>query len=305
MNQGATSRRPFSVADIESRRIGSSSLRLPRLALGCGNFGGVGSAPELFGQGLGLDQALELMDRAWEIGITHFDTADAYGGGRSEEMVGRWIASRGVHPTVTTKTFNPMSSGADLGLAAERVIRQLESSLDRLGVEQVELYLAHEFDPDVPLEETFGALESLAREGKLLAYGVSNFDAGQLEDALATGRPQAVQNERNLLQRQDDDLLALCEAREVSYLAFGPLAGGWLTGKYKRDAPFPPGSRMTQRPEPYRQLVRPGTFEALDRLGGWAAARGRTLAGLALAWLLDDDRVDQVVLGPNRLEHLD
>src|SRR5579859_4092383 len=167
MEERAGARRPSSVSDIESRRIGSSSLRLPRLALGCGNFGGVGSVPELFGRGLGLDQALELMDRAWELGITHFDTADAYGGGRSEEMVGRWIASRGVRPTITTKTFNPMSSGADLGLAADRVIRQLDSSLDRLGVEQVELYLAHEFEPGVPLEETFGALESIALEGKL------------------------------------------------------------------------------------------------------------------------------------------
>ena len=124
MNQGATSRRPFSVADIESRRIGSSSLRLPRLALGCGNFGGVGSVPELFGRGLGLDQALELMDRAWELGITTFDTADAYGGGRSEAAIGKWLRAKGLQPTLTTKTSYPMAAGEDQGLAPARVRSQ-------------------------------------------------------------------------------------------------------------------------------------------------------------------------------------
>jgi aryl-alcohol dehydrogenase-like predicted oxidoreductase len=290
---------------IESRTLGASPLRLPRVALGCGNFGGVGSAPELFGQGLGLEQALELMDAAWKLGITHFDTADAYGGGRSEEAIGRWIATRRERPTITTKTYNPMAAGADRGLAAERVARQLDASLERLGVERVELYLAHEFDPDVALEETFGAFENLAGAGRLLAWGVSNFDRAQLEAALAAGHPQAVQNERNLLQRQDDQLLELCAERAVSYLAFGPLAGGWLTGKYKREQPFPPGSRMTQRPEPYERLVNPATFDTLDRLSAFAAQRGQSLAGLALAWLFDDERVGQVVVGPNRPEHLE
>src|SRR5207237_5076733 len=142
---------------LETRlQLGRSALTVPRIALGCGNFGGVGSAPEFFGQGLSEDQAFELMDAAWEFGLTHFDTADAYGGGRSERAIGRWIASRGVRPQLTTKTFNPMEAGADHGLKPDRVARQLRSSLDRLGVGRVELYLAHEYDPDVPLAETFG-----------------------------------------------------------------------------------------------------------------------------------------------------
>ena len=136
---------------IERRSLGRSELTIPRVALGCGNFGGVGSAPELFGQGLSQDQAFALMDAAWEQGIDHFDTADAYGGGRSERMIGAWMRSRGVRPMLTTKTYNPMDAGADHGLAPERIARQLESSLERLGVEHVDLYLAHEFDPDVPL----------------------------------------------------------------------------------------------------------------------------------------------------------
>ena len=147
---------------IERRRLGRSELTIPRVALGCGNFGGVGSAPEFFGQGLAEDQALALMDAAWEAGITHFDTADAYGGGRSEQMIGAWMLSRGMRPMLTTKTFNPMDAGADSGLAPERVARQLDSSLERLGVEYVELYLAHEFDPSVALADTYQVLADAA-----------------------------------------------------------------------------------------------------------------------------------------------
>jgi len=279
--------------------------RFPRIALGCGNFGGVGSAPEFFGQGLTTGQALAIMDAAWQSGITHFDTADAYGGGRSEAAIGRWIATRGIRPQLTTKTYNPMQAGADHGLAPQRIARQLRASLDRLGVDRIELYLAHEFDPDVPLADTFGAFAHAQAEGSLGGYGVSNFDAAQLTAALAAGTPQAIQNSYSLLAREDSaGLLDLCTARGVAYLAFSPLAGGWLTGKYRRGEPFPAGSRMTQRPGPYRGLVTGRTFDTLDALRAIAAGRGISLAGLALAWLLADDRVTQIVIGPGRPEHL-
>src|SRR5262245_28556595 len=133
-----------------------TGLTVSRIALGCGNFGGVGSAPEFFGRGLTEDEAFALMDAAWAAGIDWFDTADAYGGGRSEQAIGRWMAARGVRPRLTTKTFNPMQAGADHGLKPARVARQLRSSLDRLGGDQVELYLAHEYDPELPAGGTFG-----------------------------------------------------------------------------------------------------------------------------------------------------
>jgi len=289
----------------EAPGVSAPVPRLARIALGCGNFGGVGSAPEFFGQGLSQDQAFAVMDAAWQAGITHFDTADAYGGGRSEAAIGRWIATRGARPQLTTKTYNPMASGADHGLAPARVARQLRSSMDRLGVDRVELYLAHDFDPDVPLTETFGAFEQARAEGAVGAYGVSNFGAAQLTAALAAGAPQAIQNSHSLLDRRDGaGLLDLCAKRSIAYLAFGPLAGGWLTGKYRRGAPFPAGSRMTQRPEPYRGLVTGATYDALDRLRSLAGSRGISMAGLALAWLLADERVTQVVVGPGRPEHL-
>jgi aryl-alcohol dehydrogenase-like predicted oxidoreductase len=295
----------MSITLATRRPVGSSGLAIPPVALGCGNFGGVGSAPEFFGQGLTQDQALELMDAAWESGITHFDTADAYGGGRSERAIGRWISSRRVRPQLTTKTFNPMRAGADHGLTPERIGRALDASLERLGVGQVDLYLAHEFDPGVPLGESFGAFEAAAARGLIRAYGVSNFGAPQLSAALAAGRPLAIQNSCSLLERQDcAELLPLCARREVAYLAFSPLAGGWLTGKYRRGDAFPAGSRMTQRPGPYQAFLAGQTFDLLGRLGEMAAGRGTSLAGLALGWLLADPRVTQIVIGPGRPEHL-
>jgi len=283
---------------------GPPALRVSRIALGCGNFGGIGSAPEFFGAGLTEDQALELMDAAWQAGITHFDTADAYGGGRSEQAIGRWIASRGVRPRLTTKTYNPMRAGADHGLKPERIARQLRASLDRLGVGQVDLYLAHEFDPDVPVPESLGAFDAALADGLIGAYGVSNFDAPQLAAALAAGMPRAVQNSYSLLDRRDQtEVLPLCAERQVAYLAFSPLAGGWLTGKYRRGEAYPAGSRMTQRPGGYARYNDDAVFDSLDALADEAASRGVSMAGLAFAWVLH--RCDGAVSGPNRAAQLD
>ena len=291
--------------EIEQRPLGSSGKTIPRIALGCGNFGGIGSAPAFFGQGLTDEQAMELMDAAWAMGITHFDTADAYGGGRSELAIGRWMSTRRVRPTITTKTFNPMADGADYGLDPERIGRQLDSSLDRLGVDHVELYLAHDFDPGTPVQETIDAFESVMAMGEIGAYGVSNFDAAQLETAIEAGNPQAIQNNHSLLERGDEaDVLPLCAQRGVAYVVFSPLAGGWLTGKYRRGEHFPGGSRMTQRPEPYEKLLNDRTFDALDQLGALGRERNMSMAGVALAWLLADERIAQVVIGPGRPEHL-
>src|SRR4051812_38458924 len=215
-------------AQIETRPLGRSGLEVPRIMLGCGNFGGVGSAPEFFGQGIDEDGAFALMDAAWELGVRHFDTADAYGGGRSEAMIGRWCAARGVRPAITTKTFNPMTAGGDRGLAPARIERQLAASLERLGTDRVELYLAHEYDPDVPLADTFGALDAARAEGAIGAYGLSNFDAAQLALAADTGAPVCVQNAFSLLERGDENgVLGGCAERDVAYAAFAPLARGW------------------------------------------------------------------------------
>ncbi len=289
---------------IDAVRIPEGPL-LPRIALGCGNFGGVGSAPEFFGQGLSPGEAAAVMDAAWELGLTHFDTADAYGGGRSETAIGAWIASRGLQPTLTTKTYNPMTTDGDHGLAPERIRRRLAASLERLGVDRVALYLAHDYDHDVPLADTIATFEELRGAGTVQAYGVSNFDAGQLQRALSAGAPTAVQNSYSLLERGDErEVLPLCARSGVAYCAFSPLGGGWLTGKYRRGAPYPAGSRMTQRPEPYAALASDDTFTALEGLECVARRRGTSMTATALAWLLADERVAQIVVGPGRPEHL-
>jgi aryl-alcohol dehydrogenase-like predicted oxidoreductase len=291
---------------IEGRALGHSDVTAPRIALGCGNFGGIGSSPAFFGQGLDEEQAFAVMDAAWELGITHFDTADAYGGGRSETMIGRWIRSRGERPLLTTKTYNPMHEGADHGLAPERVERQLRSSLERLGVEQVDIYLTHEFDPDVAPGLVVETLERLHEQGRVRAIGVSNYDAAQLRETLDAGPVDAIQNSYSLLVRGDEaELIPLCARERVGYTAFSPLAGGWLAGKYRRGQPFPAGSRMTQRPEGYAAFLDDAVFEAREARAARAQERGISMAGLALAWMLAQPDLAALVVGPMRPEHLE
>jgi aryl-alcohol dehydrogenase-like predicted oxidoreductase len=274
--------------------------------LGCGNFGGVGSAPAFFGRGETREQAFALMDAAWDLGLHWFDTADAYGGGRSESWIGEWIAATGHRPRITTKTFNPMDDGADSGLAPERVRRQLASSLDRLGVDRVDLYLAHEPDPGTQIADTVAVFEEAVADGRVGAWGLSNYGADELRGALAVGRPALLQNSFSLLDRVDGrSVLRLCSEHGVAYQAFGPLAGGWLTGKYRRGTPPPEGSRMTMRPEPYTRYDREAVYRSLDGLDAAAAKRGVSMAGLALAWLLAHDGVTSIVVGPRTPGHLD
>ena len=291
---------------MERRQLGETGVAVSRIILGCGNFGGIGSAPEFFGQGDSEEEAFRIMDAAWELGITTFDTADAYGGGQSETIIGKWMANRGVRPQIATKTFNPMAEGQDHGLGRARIGRQIESSLDRLGVSAVDLYLAHDFDPDVPIEETIATFEGLIELKLIKAYGVSNFNAEQLGEALVRGKPTLVQNSYSLLDRGDEGgLVQLCAELGIAYTPFGPLAGGWLTGKYKRDEPVREGSRMAMRPGPYEHLNRPETFTALDRLAEVAKRRGVDSATLAIAWLLAQPEVTAVVVGPRRAKHLE
>ena len=270
------------------------------MILGCGNFGGIGSAPAFFGRGETLEQALELMDAAWEAGLTWFDTADAYGGGRSETYIGEWIRSRrpdGLR--ITTKTFNPMAEGEDSGLAPDRVRRQIDTSLQRLGLERVDLYLAHAWDDDVPAAELAGLFEELVAAGKIGAYGLSNVDGAQLRQALEAGGFAAVQDSYSLLDREaEQEVLPLCMERGLWFQVHSPLMGGWLTGKYRRDVPPPEGSRMTLRSGPYEHLSTEAVYDAIEAL----ERRGDPTM-LAFAWLLADERVS-VVIGPRRPEQL-
>lgn len=291
---------------MDKRQLGRFPVEVSRVVLGCGNFGGIGSAPEFFGAGESREEAFALMDAAWELGITTFDTADAYGGGRSEVSIGEWMRGTRHRPVLMTKTSNPMAAGADQGLAPSRIQRQIASSLERLGVDSVDVYLAHAFDPETPLEETVSAFEALVEHGQIAAYGVSNFGADQLRKTVAIGRPAAVENSYSLLERGDEaDVIPLCREHDVAYMAFSPLAGGWLAGRYRRNENAPQGSRMATRPEAYLHLRNEQTFAGLDLLAATAAERGVSTAGLALAWVLAQPVVTAAIVGPRRPSHLD
>src|SRR5215470_4848641 len=154
---------------MDYRRLGSTGLKVSRLGLGCGNFGGIGSAPQFFGMGENEAQAFALMDRA-------FDAANAYGGGRSESCIGKWLRAKGSSVReqllVSSKVFNPVGPGPnDRGLSRRHILQQVDESLARLQTDRLDLYLIHEPDPDTPLEETLDALHDLVRAGKVLYIG--------------------------------------------------------------------------------------------------------------------------------------
>jgi aryl-alcohol dehydrogenase-like predicted oxidoreductase len=298
---------------MEQRPLGATGVDVTRVILGCGNFGGVGSAPAFFGQGESEEEAFAIMDTAWELGVRVFDTADAYGGGRSETWIGRWLAARGHRPVLATKVFNSVvGDPSDRGLAPDRIRRQIDGSLQRLGVDRVELYLIHAPDPDTPLVETLGAFDELVRVGKVGAIGASNVNRAYLEEALAISEREGlvhfewVQNSYSLLDREPEDgVLQFCAEHGLGFTPFSPLAGGWLTGKYSRGESYPAGSRMTQRPEPYVGFDDDRIWRGLDRLAAAAEERGVDMAALAFAWLFSSPDVTAVVVGPRRPEHLE
>jgi 1-deoxyxylulose-5-phosphate synthase len=301
---------------MQYRTLGKTGVAVSRIALGCGGFGGVGSAPAFFGKGESEEQARDIMDAAWEMGITLFDTADAYGGGRSESAIGGWLRSKGREVreriVLTTKVFHSVvGDPADRGLGRERILRQIEGSLARLGVERVDLYMIHEPDPETPVEETLGALDAMVRAGKVGAIGACNIGGERLDRALAVsaGRSLArfgwVQNSFSLLDRAaETDVLPVCAREGIGFTPYGPLAGGWLTGKYVAAAAPPPGSRMATRPEGYRRFENDRTMRAIQRFGEVARRRGLEPSTLAIAWLLGHPQVDAVIVGPRRPEHL-
>ena len=295
---------------MERRALGRSDIEVTRVVLGCGNFGGLGSAPSTWGMGTQEDEARRVMDAAWEAGVRAFDTASSYGGGASERMIGRWRAERETRGlVVTSKAYWPVHEGDDRGLAPERLSRVARESRERLGVERIDLFLTHERDPETPLLDTLRALDGLVDDGVVGAFGVSNADASYVEECLSIAREhglrriECVQNEYSLLARDAErDVLPLCSRERIAFTAFSPLAGGWLTGKYRRGEAFPADSRMSLRPD--ERFPRDEVYDAVEAFAERAGERGVAPATLALAWLLGEERVTAAIVGPSRLTHL-
>ncbi len=298
-------------------RLGRTGLKVSVVGLGCGNFGGIGSAPAFFGKGETEEEAFQLMDAAWELGINFFDTADAYGGGRSETYIGHWLKSQDAavrdQIIVSSKVFNPVGEGVnDRGLSRRHIFREVEASLRRLGVDHLDMYLIHEPDPETPLEETLRALDDLIHQGMVHYIGASNMPGWLMAKALWISdkynlhRFEWAQNSYSLLERGDESaILPLCADQGLGYTPFSPLAGGWLTGKYQSAADFPAGSRMTLRPEPYRRFLNDATFQGLAQFKAEAERRSVSMSGLALAWLMSNPLVTAPIIGPRKPAHLD
>jgi aryl-alcohol dehydrogenase-like predicted oxidoreductase len=288
---------------METRELGGTPVS--RVILGCGNFGGLGSSPSSFGQGLSREQAFEVMDAAWGAGVTTFDTADVYGGGLSETWIGAWRRARGIgdEHVLSTKVGNAMGLGFSRGLGAERIHRQIDSSLRRLGVDRVPLYVTHAPDPETPLVESLAALDELVELGKVGAVGASKVDATILAAGLGTYR--WVQNAYSLLDREPErEILGLCADNGLGFTPFSSLAGGWLTGKYARDEVAAPGTRMSKRPDLFRGASDPGIYARLDGLAEVAGSAGVDRTTLSYAWLFAQPLVTAVIIGLSRPDQL-
>lgn len=288
---------------------------IDRIVFGCGNFGGIGSAPHLRGAGDSEEQALRLLDHARRLGLWRFDTANTYGGGVSEFVLGKWLRSQGaafVHKAqIATKVGNPHGCPpGETPLSRSEIAHHLDISLRRLGVERIDLYYVHEFDRVTPLEETLEAMARAVEAGKIALFGVSNASLSDVEavrtlaGSSLAARFGYVQNEYNLLAAADAKaLIPYCAAQGLRYTAFSPLAGGILTGKYRFGEEPPAGSRLAQAPEACAAYLNDDSFAAIERLKRSADAQGEAMASAALRFVLDTPGVDGLIIAPRRVEH--
>jgi aryl-alcohol dehydrogenase-like predicted oxidoreductase len=288
---------------------------LDRIWFGCGNFGGIGSSPNLRSAGDSEQTAMQLLDHARRVGLRRFDTANTYGGGTSEIVLGKWLRSQGApfvrNAQIATKVGNPHGCPpGETPLSRAQIAFHLDQSLRHLGVERIDLYYIHEFDRETPLEETLEAMTRALEAGKIDRFGVSNASLSDVEavrslagSSLAS-RFEYVQNEYNLLATADAEaLIPYCAEHGLRYTAFSPLAGGLLTGKYRFGEDAPPGSRLAHAPDIYSLYLNEESFAAIERLRRSAEARQQTMAEAALRFVLNTPGVDGPIIAPRRIEH--
>jgi aryl-alcohol dehydrogenase-like predicted oxidoreductase len=281
---------------VERRSIGS--IPVPIAGIGCNNFG----------RRIDEERTRQVVQAALEVGATLFDTADLYGDGKSEEFLGRALASRRDEVVIVTK-FG-MRSPPD-GLTGGNPIwvgRACEASLQRLGTDRIDVYLLHQPDEQTPIEDTLSAMSRLVDDGKVREIGCSNFSSKQLEEAedaaheLGVHRFVTVQNEYSLLAREPrEEVLATCRRLAMSFMPYFPLASGLLSGKYERGRPAPAGSRLAGRGDDRLSDER---LDVVERLRAYAEGRDHTLLELALSWLALQDEVATVIAGATSAEQV-
>lgn len=274
---------------MEIRRIGS--LQVSLVGLGCNNFG----------WRLDADASAQVVHAALAAGVNFFDTADIYGGTKSEEYLGRALRGRREQVVVATK-FGMKVDEHRHGARPDYLRRAAEDSLRRLGTDYIDLYQLHQPDPETPIAETLAAMDELVKAGKVREIGCSNFSAQQIREAEAAVRSGAarfvsVQNEYSLLQREPEkEVLPECQRRGLAFLPYFPLASGLLTGKYRPGSPTPQGTRISTQ-ERFGTLLNERNLQAVEALLQFAESRGHTLLELAFSWLLARPVVASVIAG--------
>jgi aryl-alcohol dehydrogenase-like predicted oxidoreductase len=287
---------------MEYRRLGTSGLKVSQVGLGCNNFG------------MRIDQAATtaVVHAALDAGINFFDTADVYGGSKSETMLGEALKGRRQEVVLATKFASPMGEGPYMRGGSRRyVMTAVEASLKRLGTDHIDLFQMHRPDAETPVEETLSALDDLVTQGKVRYIGASNFAGWQIADADWTARQDGLtrfvsaQNNYSLLERKVEfEVIPACERFGLGMLPYFPLASGLLTGKYHRGEAPPEGTRLAAFGARAQGALTDANFDRLDALSAWARERGRSLLDLAFAWLLGHPVVSSVIAGATKPEQV-
>jgi len=285
---------------VEYRRLGHSGLLVSAVGLGTNNFG------------TRLDEAgtRRVLDQALELGITFVDTADSYGRGASEALIGKLLGPRRKDVVLATKFSSPMgNSPYQRGTSRRWLIEALDASLRRLATDAIDLYQIHFPDPETPIEETLRALDDVVAAGKVRYVGYSNFAAWQIVEGQWTARsehlvrPISTQNHYNLLRREvEAEVLPAARAHGLGVIPYFPLESGFLTGKY-RPGKTPQGARLEGSARA-GEVLRPANFERLERWEAFASSRGRSLVELAVGWLLSHPEVGSVIAGASSADQV-
>jgi aryl-alcohol dehydrogenase-like predicted oxidoreductase len=286
---------------MEERALGSGGPKLSVVGLGCNNFG----------SRMDSKAVAPVVHAALDAGITHFDTAEMYGGGKSEELLGAALGSRRDQAVIATK-FSPRPGDQPYvaGVLANRIREAAEGSLRRLGTDRIDLYYQHMPDPEAPIDEALEALDELVVAGKVLHIANSNFSAVQIDEAAGASSDQGwaaftgTQIEWSLLSRGvERSVVPAAEAAGLGVVPFFPLASGLLTGKYRRGEPFPPGTRLAAA-ERFAAAATDENFTKVEAYEAFAADHGHTVTELAIGWLLAHPSVSSVIAGATRVEQV-
>ncbi|MGB1253477.1 MAG: aldo/keto reductase [Candidatus Promineifilaceae bacterium] len=286
---------------MEYRQLGNSGVRVSAIGLGTNQFGGK------------IDQtsANTIIGEALDLGINFIDTADMYQSGRSEETLGIALQGRRRDVVLATKVYMKVGDGPnDRGASRYHIVRGVEDSLRRLQTDHIDLYQMHRWDENTPIEETLRALDDLLSSGKISYIGTSNYAAWQIARAnlLAEFRGWNAfvteQGHYHMLERAvEKEMLPFCRSQNVGFIPFFPLAGGFLTGKYKRGEGAPEGSRG-ERSAYVQAYMSDANYAIVEKLSAWSAERGHTINELAHAWLLAQPQVCSVISGLTKIEHM-